>query len=343
MNYTYLLRCADGTLYCGWTNRLEDQVAAHNAGRGAKYTRGRRPVELIYYESYHTREEAMKREAAIKKLTRAQKQELLPVHEDAGSCDEAEGFLVILSPAKRMQTLEDEQPFQELPVFYEQAERLMRRLKEYEEPDLKKLFRANERITHENYLRYQTMDLRRNLTPAVLAYVGIQYQYLAPQIFSSDEWDYVCRNLRILSGFYGILRADDGIVPYRLEMQAELSVDGAKDLYGFWSDRLYRELLKDKKPVLNLASREYSRAVEPYLHKEDQFVTCIFGTDADGRLKVKATQAKMCRGEMVRFLAERGAKSICEAKEFDRLGFSFCPERSAKDTYVFLKHSEEPE
>lgn len=343
MNYTYLLRCADGTLYCGWTNRLEDRVAAHNAGRGAKYTRGRRPVELIYYESYYTREEAMKREAAIKKLTRAQKQELLSADEGAENRDKEEGFLMILSPAKRMRTLADEQPFQEVPVFYEQAERLMRCLKEYEEPELKELFRANDRITHENYLRYQTMDLSKNLTPAVLAYVGIQYQYMAPQIFSSDEWDYICRNLRILSGFYGILRADDGIVPYRLEMQAALSADGAGDLYGFWSDRLYKELLKDKKPVLNLASREYSRAVEPYLHKEDQFVTCLFATDEGGRLKVKATQAKMCRGEMVRFLAERRAKGIREAKEFDRLGFSFCPERSTEDTYVFLKHSEKPE
>lgn len=333
MNYTYLLRCADGTLYCGWTNRLEDRVAAHNAGRGAKYTKSRRPVELIYYESYQTKEEAMRREAAIKKLTRAQKQKLL--------ADKGEGFTIIISPAKRMQVLEDELPYQSLPVFYKEAEKLLSRLKEYTEPELKKLFGANDSITHENFLRYRAMDLSRNLTPAVLSYVGIQYQYLAPRIFSAGEWTYICNNLRILSGFYGVLRADDGIVPYRLEMQAALSAAGGKDLYGFWSDKLYKELAKDKRPILNLASKEYSKAVEPYLHKEDQFVTCIFGAEEGGLVKVKATQAKMCRGEMVRFLAERGAASLRTVKEFNRLGFSFSPERSSEDTYVFLKHSKE--
>lgn len=73
MNYTYILRCADGTLYTGWTNDLAKRLAAHNAGRGAKYTRARLPVELYYWESFETREEAMRREAAVKKLSRCEK------------------------------------------------------------------------------------------------------------------------------------------------------------------------------------------------------------------------------------------------------------------------------
>ena len=73
MNYTYLVRCADGTLYCGWTNRLEERVRAHNEGKGAKYTKSRRPVELVYYEAFATKEEAMRREAAIKQMTRKEK------------------------------------------------------------------------------------------------------------------------------------------------------------------------------------------------------------------------------------------------------------------------------
>lgn len=77
MNYTYLLKCADGTLYCGWTNHLEHRLKAHNDGKGARYTKSRRPVELIYYEEYETRQEAMRREAAIKKLSREQKLELI--------------------------------------------------------------------------------------------------------------------------------------------------------------------------------------------------------------------------------------------------------------------------
>ena len=72
-NYVYLLRCADGTLYTGWTNDLHKRLAAHNAGTGAKYTRSRRPVELFYYETFETKEEAMRRECAVKRLTHAQK------------------------------------------------------------------------------------------------------------------------------------------------------------------------------------------------------------------------------------------------------------------------------
>lgn len=73
MNYTYILSCADGTLYTGWTNDLEHRLAAHNAGRGGKYTRARRPVTLLYHETFETKEEAMSREWAIKQMTRAQK------------------------------------------------------------------------------------------------------------------------------------------------------------------------------------------------------------------------------------------------------------------------------
>ena len=77
MNYTYIVRCPDGTLYTGWTNDLEKRLSAHNSGGGAKYTRSRRPVELVYFETYDTKEEAMSREWYIKRLTREQKKELI--------------------------------------------------------------------------------------------------------------------------------------------------------------------------------------------------------------------------------------------------------------------------
>lgn len=76
MNYTYLLRCSDGSLYCGWTNHLEERLRAHNEGKGAKYTRGRRPVELVYYEVFATKEEAMSRESVVKRLSRKEKLKL---------------------------------------------------------------------------------------------------------------------------------------------------------------------------------------------------------------------------------------------------------------------------
>ena len=76
-NYVYLLRCADDSLYCGWTTDLEGRIAAHNNGTGAKYTKSRRPVELVYFEEYENRHEALSREWHIKRLRRKEKLLLL--------------------------------------------------------------------------------------------------------------------------------------------------------------------------------------------------------------------------------------------------------------------------
>ena len=80
MNYTYIVRCKDDTLYCGWTNNLEKRIASHNAGTGAKYTKNLLPVELVYFETFDTKEEAMRREYAIKQLSRKQKLKLIKSH-----------------------------------------------------------------------------------------------------------------------------------------------------------------------------------------------------------------------------------------------------------------------
>ena len=83
MNYTYILKCKDGSLYTGWTNDLEQRVAAHNTGKGAKYTKARRPVELVYFEEFETKEQAMKRDYAIKQMARKDKLELVRRKEKA--------------------------------------------------------------------------------------------------------------------------------------------------------------------------------------------------------------------------------------------------------------------
>ncbi|MCI5869652.1 MAG: GIY-YIG nuclease family protein [Dorea sp.] len=77
MNYTYILKCRDGSFYTGWTNDIEKRMQAHNAGKGAKYTKSRRPVKLVYYEEHETKNEAMKREYAIKHMTRQEKERLI--------------------------------------------------------------------------------------------------------------------------------------------------------------------------------------------------------------------------------------------------------------------------
>ena len=87
-NYTYILQCADGTYYCGWTNHLDRRLKAHNEGKGAKYTRPRRPVVLVYYEVFSTKEEAMRREYEIKQLPRKKKEELIFKQQtDISSCN----------------------------------------------------------------------------------------------------------------------------------------------------------------------------------------------------------------------------------------------------------------
>jgi len=78
-NYVYILRCADNTLYTGWTNDLGKRIKAHNSGKGAKYTKARKPLELIYFEEYKTKKEAMKREYEIKQLARSKKEELIKI------------------------------------------------------------------------------------------------------------------------------------------------------------------------------------------------------------------------------------------------------------------------
>ena len=77
MNYTYIVKCRDGSLYTGWTNNIEKRIEAHNAGKGAKYTKSRRPVTLVYYEEFATKQEAMKREYAIKHMKRKEKEKVI--------------------------------------------------------------------------------------------------------------------------------------------------------------------------------------------------------------------------------------------------------------------------
>ena len=188
-----------------------------------------------------------------------------------------------------------------------------------------------------NAARLERMDLRKNLTPAILAYEGIAYQHMAPGVFTQQELDYVQEHLRILSGFYGILRPFDGVTPYRLEMQAKLSVDGAKDLYAFWGDRLARELLFDTDCIVNLASKEYSVAVSKYVPDSVRFLTCTFGEMKNGKVLEKATMCKMARGEMVRYMARNQITTPDEIRSFDLLGFRYAPEHSDAKNFTFLR------
>ena len=167
---------------------------------------------------------------------------------------------IIISPAKKMNINTDVFGHTDLPVFLSRTKELMNYMKSLSFTEAKKLWGCNDKIAVQNFERYGTMDLERQLTPAIISYEGIQYQYMSPMVFSEECLDYVQKHLRILSGFYGILKPFDGVTPYRLEMQAKASVGSFKDLYEYWGDSLYQELTSDGDHViLNLASKEYSK------------------------------------------------------------------------------------
>ncbi|MDO5422668.1 MAG: peroxide stress protein YaaA [Eubacteriales bacterium] len=249
---------------------------------------------------------------------------------------------IIISPAKKMREDTDWLLGTQLPVFLEQTQRLKEILQEKSRDELKKLWACNDKITDQNIERLKAMKPELAKTPALLAYEGIQYQYMAPEVFHSGQWEYVQEHLRILSGFYGILRPLDAVVPYRLEMQAKLSDTGAdgtgfSDLYDFWGDSLYRELTSDDCVILNLASKEYGKIIEKYKTPEVRIITCIFGELSDGKVRVKGTMAKMARGEMVRWLSLHQINQPEQIFEFQELGYAYAPAYSREDQPVFLR------
>ena len=226
---------------------------------------------------------------------------------------------IIISPAKKMNVDPEALEYQGLPVFLKDTEILKEYMSSLSYEEAKKLWGCNEKLATQNFERFQHMKLTERLTPAILSYEGIQYQYMAPAVFEEGMLTYVQEHLRILSGFYGVLKPMDGVTPYRLEMQAKTKAGDCRGLYEFWGRRLYEEVMDDSHVIVNLASKEYSKCIEAYLTPKDRFITCVFGELSGRKVVQKGTYAKMARGEMVRFMAEQKVKEPEEIREFRRL------------------------
>lgn len=244
---------------------------------------------------------------------------------------------IIISPAKKMKIDNDDFEHRHMPVLLHKTRELLTYLRSLSYEELKDMWKCNDKIARLNYNRIRNIDLYNSLTPAILSFDGIQYQYMAPGVFEYDELDYIDEHLRILSGFYGVLRPYDGVTPYRLEMQTKLINWIHKSLYDFWADDIAKYLFSESRCILNLASKEYSKCVSRYITKDIRFITCIFGEINDGRVIQKGTLAKMARGEMVRFMAENKIVNVEDIKEFNRLGYVYREELSNENTYVFIK------
>lgn len=118
---------------------------------------------------------------------------------------------IIISPAKKMNMDTDTFAYRDVPVFLGDTKVLMQWIQTLSYTEVKKLWHCNDKIAELNYDRFRQMSLEKNLTPALISYEGIQYQYMAPEVFSEKAWEYVQEHLRILSGFYGVVRPLDGV------------------------------------------------------------------------------------------------------------------------------------
>lgn len=244
---------------------------------------------------------------------------------------------IIISPAKKMNVDTDSLPQQELPVFLSKTKILLQELQNKDLLELKKLWKCSDKLAQTSFEQLWKIKLEGVLTPAILAYDGIQYQHMAPAVFNDQELLYIQNHLRILSGFYGVVRPLDGVSPYRLEMQAKLAVQESRDLYDFWGDSIANELFSQTDTIINLASQEYSRCVSRYLKEGIRMITCTFGEEIDEKVIEKGTLCKMARGEMVRFMAENQIEQPEKLREFSRMGYCFSEKYSDSTNYVFLK------
>ena len=241
---------------------------------------------------------------------------------------------IILSPAKKMKE-DDDLDFYDLPVFLDKTKEILRCLKGLSKNELQEIWKCNDKIVDENNDRLEKMNLANNLTPAILAYEGIAYKYMAPSVFEDSQFSYIQKHLRILSAFYGVLKPMDGVRPYRLEMQAKLRVGAYKDLYAYWGDELYKSIVDESHVIINLASKEYSKCIEKYLNEDDRYITITFCELVNGKLVTKGTYAKMARGEMVRYMAENNISDVEGIKSFNRLGYVYRDDLSSDNEYVF--------
>ena len=250
----------------------------------------------------------------------------------------------IISPAKKMKVTE-EYPFATAqPQFIEKARKIAAHLHNMDFEQLHKLWACSPRLAHESLQQLNELQAGLqlpfdHLTAAVCSYNGIQYTNIAASVMFEEQLSWTQEHGRVISGLYGLVRPLDGVCPYRLEMQAKLSMDGAHNLYEWWGDLLARTLMDeaDDIRIINLASKEYSQALVPYF--ADKTITCTFlSPDAkSGKLVMRAPEVKAARGSFIRWSAEKNIASVAELHKFDGRGYTFDEVLSSSNELVFRK------
>lgn len=247
---------------------------------------------------------------------------------------------IIISPAKKMKREEYVAPLHR-PMFLKEAGELLSFLRSLSDSEMAKVWKVKGALLSSSLSSLSMLSLEDIGSPAIFSYDGIQYTYMSPSSFTDSMLEYAEKNLRIISGLYGLLRPLDGVGTYRLEMESPISIPGYGDLYSYWGGKIASSLMEDDRLLVNLASAEYSKAVLPYLPSTVTVVTPVFLDWEKGRYVSKGVYAKMERGEMVRFLAETGAETVEEIMKFSSRGYEFSRFLSDSNTLCFVRKDEE--
>ena len=247
---------------------------------------------------------------------------------------------IIISPAKKMKREEYVAPLHR-PMFLKEAGELLSFLRSLSDSEKAKVWKVNGALLSSSLSSLSMLSLEDIGSPAIFSYDGIQYTYMSPSSFTDSMLEYAEKNLRIISGLYGLLKPLDGVGTYRLEMESPISIPGYGDLYSYWGGKIASSLMEDDRLLVNLASAEYSKAVLPFLPSSVTVVTPVFLDWEKGRYVSKGVYAKMERGEMVRFLSETGAETVEDIKKFSSRGYEFSHSLSSPNTLCFVRKDEE--
>lgn len=251
-------------------------------------------------------------------------------------------MIAVLSPAKTLDfdTALPNHTWTE-PQFVEEAAYLIGKLRKYSAKQLGNLMRINPELAALNTARFASWqeDHRHGTRPAAFAFNGEVYRGLNVQEWSAEDLDFAQHHLRVLSGLYGLLRPLDAMHPYRLEMGTPLKVTAKKtNLYKFWDDRLRStvEQALAGQPLINLASAEYFKALQPKA-LEVPVITCHFRELRGTEYKPLMTYAKHARGLMARFIVQERLTNPEDLKAFDRNNYTFAPALSTEADWVFTR------
>lgn len=256
-------------------------------------------------------------------------------------------MLMLLSPAKSL-NFTTPSPVNEhhKPLFIEEANELVKTLRQLSHHDVAKLMNISSKLAELNCQRYQsfsTTHYDQRAKQALFAYDGDVYQGLDAYSFNENDIMFAEQHLLILSGLYGILRPLDLIQPYRLEMAIKLNTKYGKDLYQFWGDKLtcgINEMIKNhrNKVIVNLASHEYSSAIKPG-KLQAKWLKVDFKEQKSGEYKIVAIHAKKARGLMAKFIIQNKADEIEGLKDFNLEGYAYKSKLSSEDDLVFTRKS----